>query len=157
MSKNRSKKVRVLFVDDKNDLASQIAEYYARQMFSDMYEVYSAGPEHDIIDCDLISVMYRAGEDIRHQISKDFGSADLPKDGEYDIVVYMQKSVFDRWSQKTHWKGKQIIQDMGSRADFKATDDVELDECLTEMVGRIKDWIKATMSDPDKLMALVVA
>ena len=55
MLNKREKKVRVLFVEQKNDYVSQIAEHFTNQLYSNTYEVYSAGPEKDIIDCEMIS------------------------------------------------------------------------------------------------------
>ena len=60
-------KTKVLFVDQKNDFVSQLAEHFAREMFPSLYETYSAGPEKDIVDCEMISVMYQNGEDIRRK------------------------------------------------------------------------------------------
>ena len=156
--KKTEKKTRVLFVDSANDLPSQIAEHYAQQMFGDRYEVYSAGPKKDIVDCDLISVMYCAGEDMRRQHSKKFDDTEaLPKDGQYDYVIFLQKPVFAVWATKTPWQGKQILADMGTREEFKCTDEVELAQCLTDMIDRVKAWISANMNDPAKLQALVTA
>ena len=70
--KKKENRVRVLFIDQKNDFASQMAEYFTTKFYSDRYEAFSAGPEPDIIDCELISAMYQNGEDMRRQVSKDF-------------------------------------------------------------------------------------
>ena len=56
--KKAEKKCSVLFVDSLNDLSSQLAEYYTRKFYPGLYDVYSAGPKHEIVDCDLLSVMY---------------------------------------------------------------------------------------------------
>ena len=66
-----AKKIRILFVDRQNNMSSQLAEFYTKQLYSDMYEVYSAGPQKDIIDCDMLSAMYRRGDDLRNMRSKD--------------------------------------------------------------------------------------
>ncbi|MDR3283038.1 MAG: hypothetical protein LBS92_05460 [Candidatus Methanoplasma sp.] len=152
------KKLRVLFVDDNNDLASQIAEYYTRKLYGGIYEAYSAGPAHDMVDCDLISVMYQEGEDMRRQTSKDFRDADtLPQDERYDFVVFLSRKAFDGWSSKTPWKGCQILKDMGSRSDFKATDDLELGRCYSEFAASVKKWVEDNVSDPEKLRSLISA
>ena len=79
--KKKENRVRVLFVDEKNDFASQMAEYFTMKFYPDQYEAFSAGPEPDIIDCELISAMYQTGEDMRRQVSKHFENEDyLPKD-----------------------------------------------------------------------------
>jgi protein-tyrosine-phosphatase len=65
-------KTRILFIDRKNDFVSQMAEHFAKNMFPSKYETYSAGPEKDIVDCEMISVLYQNGEDIRRNVSKEF-------------------------------------------------------------------------------------
>jgi Protein-tyrosine-phosphatase len=158
MFKKQEKKLRVLFVDEKNTLTSQLAEYFTRSYFGKIYEVYSAGPEHDIIDCEMISVMYQKGEDMRRQISKDFRNQDdLPADAVFDIVVYLREPVFKEWSGKTPWKGKQILFEMGTTADFNATDDLELANCYSELIERVRTWVKENMGDVEKLRSMVSA
>lgn len=152
------KKIRVLFVDSKNDLTSQLAEYFAKQMYSSIYEVYSAGPEHDIIDCDLLAVMYSKGEDLRNMRSKDFKDTKyLPEDAQYDLIVWTEKALFDELHDQSPWAGKQILAHMGSRSEFTCTDDAELAQCLAEMGDRVRAWVKENMADPEKLKALVSA
>jgi len=158
MFKKQEKKLRVLFVDEKNNLTSQLAEYFTKKMFDNLYEVYSAGPEHDIIDCEIISVMYQRGEDMRRQIAKDFRDQDnLPADAVFDIVIFLREPVFKEWSPKTPWKGIQILQEMGTTADFNATDDLELAECYSEMIDRVRAWVKDNMGDINKLRSMVSA
>jgi protein-tyrosine-phosphatase len=154
----KEKKVRVLFVDEKNDLTSQLAEYFTKEYFENKYEVYSAGPQHDLVDCELISVMYQRGEDMRRQVSKDFKDRDhLREDEDYDIVVFLRKNVFDEWSKRTPWQGKQILYEMGSTKDFTATDDFELGECYSQLIDRVSAWVKENMEDPKKLRSLISA
>jgi len=158
MFKKQAKKIRVLFVDEKNDTLSQLAEYFTNKLYGVDYEAYSAGPEHDLIDCDMISVMYRAGEDMRRQVSKDFKDRNFLRDDEdYDYVIYFSQSVFDAWSSRTPWKGKQMLVNLGSVKDFVATDDVELDQCYEKLIGCVSDWVKTNLEDPEKLGHLVSA
>ncbi|MCK9322678.1 MAG: hypothetical protein M0P07_01755 [Candidatus Methanomethylophilaceae archaeon] len=158
MFKKPVKKFRVLFVDEKNELTSQIAEYFTRSLFDDRYEVFSAGPAQDMVDCELVSVMYREGEDLRRQVSKDFKDVDhLPEDGQYDYIIFTRQSVFDEWAEKTPWKGKQIVHEMGCTKDFTATDDAELYDCYKEMMNRVREWVEKNMKDPEGLKALVSA
>ena len=156
--KKQEKKLRILFVDSKNDLSSQLAEHYARKMFSDRYEVYSAGPEHDIVDCDLLSVMYCAGEDLRDLVSKDFSDDRfLPRDEGFDFVVYTEKPVFDRLAKKSPWQGRPICAHMGTREEFTATDDAELADQLLAMADRVSKWVAENLADPEKLRSLISA
>ena len=158
MFKKKDTKLRVLFVDQKNDFVSQIAEYFANKLYPDVYEVYSAGPEKDFIDCELISAMYQNGEDLRRQVSKDFKDKDfLREDEEYDYVVFMEKSTFDEWASRTPWKGKQILAPMRTRQEYTATDDLELFQDYTRSMEEVRGWVKANMKDPETLKSLVSA
>jgi protein-tyrosine-phosphatase len=150
-------KVSVLFVDRKNDLQSQLAEYYTNKQFPGIYQAFSAGPEPDIIDCDMIITMYAESEDIRRQRSKGFDSEYLPADHGYDYIIYTRPDVFEELAGKTVWKGKQILADMGSKDDFAATDDKELSEDYMRMALRIREWVRENMEDPRKLKELVSA
>lgn len=156
--KESKPKVRILFVESKNDFASQMAEYFARQLYDDRYEVYSAGPEKDIVDCDMISAMYESGEDIRRQISKDFKDRDfLREDEDYDIVVYMDRPTFEEWSGRTPWKGRQLLADVRQRSDFTATDDAELFDEYVRCMNEMREWVRANLADPEKLRSMVTA
>ena len=156
--KNQSDKVRVLFIDQKNDYVSQVAEYFTKQMFEDLYDAYSAGPEKDFVDCELISSMYDAGEDMRRAVSKDFKDRDYLRDDEnYDYVVYLQQSTFDEWKDKTPWKGKQIIAPMRMRSEYTATDDLELYQDYIRTMEEVRDWVSENMKDPEHLKTLVSA
>ncbi|MBE6520998.1 MAG: hypothetical protein IKH39_01815 [Candidatus Methanomethylophilaceae archaeon] len=158
MFKKKDTKLRVLFVDQKNDFVSQIAEYFANKLYPDVYEVYSAGPEKDFIDCELISAMYQNGEDLRRQVSKDFKDKDfLREDEEYDYVVFLEKSTFDEWASKTPWKGKQILAPMRTRQEYTATDDLELFQDYIRSMEEVRGWVKANMKDPETLKSLVSA
>ena len=158
LGKKADKKVRILFLDRKNDYVSQLAEYFTNQFYEGMYEVYSAGFEHDIIDCDLISVMYQNGEDMRRQVAKDLKNDELlPKDDNYEYVVYLEKPIFDEYSKKSPWQGKQILAPMIAREDFTATDDAELYDDYVRVIEQVKAWVKENLADPKKLSELVSA
>ena len=146
-SKNKeAPKVRVMFVDQKNDYVSQVAEHFVRQMYEDIYDVYSAGPEKDFVDCELISSMYSAGEDMRTAVSKDFKDRDfLREDEDYDYVIFLQQSTFDEWKDRTPWKGKQIVAPMRMRSEYTATDDLELYEDYIRTMNEVRDWVVANM------------
>ncbi len=156
--KESKPKVRVLFIEEKNDFASQIAEYFTRQMFDRLYEVYSAGPVKDIVDCEMISSMYDRGEDLRRQVSKDFKDKDyLREDQDYDIVIYMDRPTFEEWAPKTPWQGKQFLAVVKQRSEFTATDDLELYHEYLDSMNEIKEWVQINMADPEKLKTMVVA
>lgn len=152
----KGKKVRVLFVEQKNDYVSQIAEHFTNQMYPDQYEVYSAGPEKDIIDCEMISSMYQCGEDLRRQVSKDFKDRDyLREDEEYDIVVFLEKATYDEWASKTLWQGRQVLVPMRMRSEFTATDDLELHNEYVAVMEQVRDWVKENLKDSEKLLSMV--
>jgi protein-tyrosine-phosphatase len=154
----RDRKARVLFIDEKNDLTSQLAEYFAREYFGDRYEVYSAGPKRDLVDCELISVMYQRGEDMRRQVSKDFKDRDrLREDEAYDIVVFLREKVFDEWAKRTPWQGKQILCEMGSTEDFSATDDMELAQCYSDLIDKVSAWVRENMEHEERLRSMISA
>jgi arsenate reductase len=158
MSGETGERLRVLFVDQKNDSVSQIAEHFTRQLYGDRYEVYSAGPEHDIVDCDLIIAMYRSGEDIRRHVSKDFKNLELLReDEEYDLVIYLAAATFDEWAARTPWQGRQVLADMGSVRDFEFTDEAELFDAYDKLTARVREWVVGNMGDPDRLRTLVRA
>ncbi len=157
MFKKRSvpKKTRLLFVDEKNDLQSNIAEYFVREMYGDLYEVSSAGPKSDCVDCELISVMYQLGYDIRTYTSMDFGNEDLPQ--EYDYVIFLEKSTYDRVKDDIPFDAPQILHDFGRKENFdKATDDLELYECIKQFIETVRSWCEETFDDPERLKTLVV-
>ncbi len=158
MFKKKSTKLRVLFIDQKNDFVSQMAEHFVNQLYPDDYEVYSAGPEKEFIDCEMISALYQNGEDLRRQVSKDFKDKDfLREDEDYDVVVFLEKATFDEWATRTPWQGKQILAPMRTRAEYTATDDLELYEEYIKSMEEVKSWIKSNMKDPEVLKSLVSA
>ncbi|MCL2295916.1 MAG: hypothetical protein FWC29_02400 [Methanomassiliicoccaceae archaeon] len=158
MFKKKEKKVRVLFIDEKNDLTSQLAEYFTRAQYGNKYDAYSAGPKRDLIDCELISIMYQRGDDMRRQVSKDFRDRERLRDDEdYDIVVFLRKNVFDEWAKRTPWQGRQILCDLGSAEDFAATDDLELGKCYSDLIDKVSAWVRENMEDPEKLRSMISA
>jgi len=81
------KKSKVLFVCIENSCRSQMAEGWARQIFGDKIEAYSAGSKPSgVINPDAIKVMGEIGIDISGQRSKGFN--DLPVK-EFDYVITM--------------------------------------------------------------------
>ena len=151
VSKN---KPRILFIDEKNDLQSQIAEYFVNEMYGNMYEAYSAGPEHDCIDCELISVMYQLEYDIRTHTSMDFKHEDLPDS--FDYMFFLEASAYDRVKDNLPWKCPYGLKDFGRKDNFAdATDDKELFECYKALIEKVRDWVSETFGDIEKVKALV--
>lgn len=148
-------KLKVMFVDEMNDLQSQVAEYFLNEMYGDMYEASSAGPKWDCIDCELISSMYQLGYDIRACSAKDFKAKKLPK--KIDYIVFLEKATYDRIKDIIPWESKQILKDFGRKTGFEAaTDDLELYHCYSAMIEEVRKWVEETFRDPANLESLVV-
>ena len=138
---SKGKGVRIILIDEKNDLQSQIAEYFAKQSCGGRYEVFSAGPSSDCVDCELISVMYQLGYDIRDYRSKDFNDEDLPK--EYDLAVFLEKDTYERVKDNMPWNCRTSLQDFGRKENFdEATDDLELYECYKALIEKVRTWVE---------------
>jgi Protein-tyrosine-phosphatase len=145
-----NEKIRILFVDETNELQSQIAEFFLKELYGDVYEVCSAGAHFDHMDCELISSMYQIGYDIRQYRAKDFRSKQILK--EYDYLVFLQRETYDRIKDIAPYDCKKVMgKDFGTRKDLKATDDKELFEAYTQLVAQIKDWVQETFKDPSAL------
>jgi protein-tyrosine-phosphatase len=153
ITKPDKNKTAILFVDEMNDLQSQIAEHFLSEFYGSIYEVRSAGPKSDHIDCELISVMYQNGYDMRRATSKSFDAKNMI---EYDYIVFLQKETYDRIREVIPFKGKHIMKDFGKREDFKATDDRELADCYANLTDSVKEWVRETFSSPDNLEKLVI-
>jgi len=147
-------KTSVLFIDEMNDLQSQIAEYFLIKFYGDMYEVRSAGPKQDCVDCELVSVMYQNGHDIRGAaVSKDFTTRIMI---DYDYIIFLQRSTYDDIHDRLTFPGKHILKDFGSRADFRATDDLELANCYAKLIEDVGAWVKETFASPEDLDKLAI-
>lgn len=150
-----SDKVKILLVDEFNDLQSQVAEYFINEMYGGIYDVHSAGPKFDCINCELVSVMYQIGYDIRAWRAKDFRDKKIP--AKLDYIVFMEKATYDRITKVIPWDAPQIMVDFGRNENFeKATDDVELLECYKEFIEKIRSWVEETFADPEKLKSMVI-
>lgn len=153
--KKNGNKLKVLFVDETNDLQSQIAEYFLREAYDGLYEVQSAGPRSDFIDCELISVMYQNGYDIRRCSSKAFNRKDIMQ--KVDYVVFLEKATYDRIKDDVPWEGPQLLKDFGRKENFEsATDDKELYDCYVRLIDSVKEWVLETFRDPEQLHSMAV-
>lgn len=147
-------KVKILLIDEFNDLQSQVAEYFIREMYGDLYDAYSAGPKFNCIDCELISVMQQSGYDIRSWRSKDFRFKGIP--GKLDYLVFLEKTTYDRIKDAIPWDAPAIAEDFGRKENFdQATDDRELAECYRKFIEKVRVWVEGTFKDPEKLSSMV--
>ena len=150
-----SERVKILLVDEFNDLQTQVAEFFIKEMYGDIYDVHSAGPKFDCVNCELVSAMYQIGYDIRTCRSKDFRDKKIP--GKLDYIIFLEKETYDRIKTVIPWDAPQILVDFGRKDNFeKATDDVELFECYKEFIERIRTWVGETFDDPEKLKSMVI-
>jgi len=84
MGKQRTSKIRVLFLCTGNSCRSQIAEGWARHLKSDVVEPYSAGIEIHGLNPNAVKVMAEAGVDISGHHSKHLNEL---KDIDFDYVI----------------------------------------------------------------------
>lgn len=146
-TKNR---IKVLLIDELNDLQSQIAEYFLSNIYGDKYRAYSAGPKSQYVDCELISVMYQLGYDIRAKKSKDFTHGEIPN--KLDYVIFLEEATYDKHSSSVPWDAPQIVVDFGRKNNFeKATNDIELFKYYRQFIERVKIWTENTFENIEKL------
>jgi len=142
-------RIKVLFIDEMNSLQSQIAEHFLNGMYGEKYAAYSAGAKFDVIDCELISVMYQNGHDIRSSRAKDFRSRQMPT--KFDRLVFLEKATHDRIKDIVPYDAPRYLKDFGNKGDMKATDDLELYNAYTELIERVREWVGETFADPERL------
>ncbi len=137
-----AKKRKVLFVDRRNDLQSQIAEFFLEQNHGEFFESYSAAGAYDIVDCELIGTMLSLGHDIRRHFSKHF---DAVAGMEFDYLVVLDDLDDDALARAPK-HDKLIKRPFSGRESFQATDDQELDECYRTLINDVQAWVEATFS-----------
>jgi len=142
------KRIKILFIDEMNSLQSQVAEHFLNEFYGNDYVAYSAGAKFDVIDCELISVMYQNGYDIRTSRAKDFRSKQMPL--KFDHLVFMEKATYDRIADIVPYDAPKSLKDFGSKGDLKATDDVVLYDAYTELINRVRNWVEETFADPER-------
>lgn len=77
-------KVKILFICTGNSCRSQMAEGWARHLFEEFVEVFSAGTENLRLNPRAVLVMAEAGVDISYHVSKAI--SELPET-EFDFVI----------------------------------------------------------------------
>jgi len=137
-------RTKILFIDEMNSLQSQIAEYFLNEMYGDKYVAYSAGAKFNCIDCELVSVMYQNGHDIRRARAKDFRSKQMPT--KFNKLYFLEQATYDRIKDIVPYDAEKTIVDFGNKGDFKATDDVELYEAYCELIERVRKWVSETFA-----------
>jgi protein-tyrosine-phosphatase len=146
-----SKKRKVLFVDWKNELQSQIAEKLLEKLHGDLFESYSAGPEYDYVDCDALVAMSSAGHDLRRHMSKNFQALEKMS---FDYIVIMDEASNEVPVERLPPHKKRIVHIVGGRECFQATDDQELFDCYASMIQDIGLWIDENFRSYESVDAL---
>jgi len=67
---NKRKRLKILFLCNRNSCRSQMAEGWTRKLKGDVFEAYSAGFESHGLDPRAVTVMFEAGVDISGYKSK---------------------------------------------------------------------------------------
>ncbi len=141
---NASKK-RVLILCTGNSCRSQMAEGIAKFLFSNQYEVFSAGTHPSHVNPYAIKVMKEIGIDISHNLSK---SLNIFTDQLFDYVMTVcgnadqRCPVFPGPSKRLHWAFEDPVHAAGSE-----------DEILVEF-RKVRDTIKRKF-EQDWLKTLV--
>ena len=146
-----SKKRSVLFVDWKNVLQSQIAEELLEKKQGEIFEAYSAGPNHDCVDCDALVAMMDAGHDIRRRFSKNFRALENMN---FDYVVIMDEASAEVPAEHLPPHGKRIVKIFGGRECFVANDDRELFDCYQALIDEIGAWLDVAFASHESADAL---
>jgi arsenate reductase len=92
MNKNRTEKLRVLFLCTGNSCRSQMAEGWAKKLKGNVIEPYSAGIETHGLNPNAVKVMAEAGVDISSHRSKHL---DEVKDIDFDYVVTVCDNAYE--------------------------------------------------------------
>lgn len=116
-------KKRVLILCTGNSCRSQMAEGIAQYLFSNQYEVFSAGTHPSHVNPYAIKVMQEIGIDISHKQSK---SLDIFIDQPFDYVMTVcgnadqRCPVFPGPSKRLHWAFEDPVHATGSEAAILA-------------------------------------
>ncbi|MCX7919285.1 MAG: arsenate reductase ArsC [bacterium] len=132
-------KKRVLFICTHNSARSQMAEGILRAVYSDRYEVYSAGTEPTAVNPYAIKVMAELGIDISNHRAK---SIDEFRECQFDYVV----TVCDSAKETCPYfpgAGKKLHQSFDDPSKFQGTED-EILAGFRRVRDEIKAWIEKT-------------
>ncbi|MFP4562116.1 MAG: arsenate reductase ArsC [Spirochaetia bacterium] len=129
-------KPRILFLCTGNSCRSQMAEGWAGELKSDIFEAYSAGIESHGLNPRAVRVMAEAGVDISEQTSKT--TAELPV-REFDYVVTVCSDADDNcpW-----FPAKTKIVHHGFDDPPRLTKDMQDEEKILAVYRRVRDEIR---------------
>ena len=128
-------KYKVAFVCTANSCRSQMAEGWAKNLSSDMFEVYSAGTQPAAeVNTNAVAVMKEAGIDISGQFPKTLD--DIPF--EMDILIKMGCDVVCPFVINRHEEDWELPDPVGYPIDeFRRVRDLIKNKVL-ELIDRVK-------------------
>lgn len=146
-------KKKILFLCYHNSARSQMAEGLMRDIYGDLYDVYSAGIESTAVDQRAFQAMEEAGIDISSQWSKTLQEY---RDFVFDVIV----TVCDRAKQacpvcntpevaainttRDQPKGKKLMhRTFKDPADASGSEEEQLD-VFRQVRDEIREWITVT-------------
>lgn len=138
------RKTKILFLCTGNSCRSQMAQGWARHLWSDRIEAYSAGIETHGLNAKAVAVMNQAGVDISGQRSKHL---DELKDVNFDYVITLCDHA-GRTCPVWPGRGKMIHKPFDDPAKAGGTEE----EILASFC-RTRDQIKAYIEGLPELLA----
>jgi arsenate reductase len=134
-------KIKVLFICTHNSARSQMAEGILKNLYSDRYEVYSAGTEPTSINPHAIKVMAEIGIDISSHRVK---SVEEFLGMNFDYIV----TVCDHAKETCPYfpgSGKKLHQCFSDPSQFTGTEN-DILTGFRRVRDEIKDWIENTFN-----------
>lgn len=138
---------RVLFVDDQNSSASQMAESIGNSLNQPAFVFSSAGLERKSVDPETMAFLRKKGLDVSRQSSKSLEQ--IPYLDQYQIIVALSKgaeSTFPPPPTKVvclDWSAVYPTLESGKREEAE----LDLDRAYRYLHDHIKDLVEAVLTD----------
>jgi len=146
MGKQRTSKIRVLFLCTGNSCRSQMAEGWARHLKSDVVEPYSAGIEIHGLNPNAVKVMAEAGVDISGHHSKHLNEF---KDIDFDYVITVCDNAHESCPM---FPRKTKVIHVGFDDPPRLAKEAKTEEETLNIYRRVRDEIKAFVEKlPDNI------
>lgn len=130
------KKTKVLFVCTQNSARSQMAEGLLRNMYGNIYDVYSAGTNPYQVNPYAVKVMEELGISMSSHRSKSVAEF---KNDQFDYVITVCDSA--RENCPYFAGGKKYLHHSFSDPALASGSDEEIMSTFREVRDEIKDWI----------------
>lgn len=139
---------RILFVDARNDCASQIAEAIGRKAFPNSGEYDSAGWDPAAgLDPALLGFMERKGHSLTAAVASSLATTTVHELNDYHVIVGLGGDAREHIDQ-TPFHTIVLRWDVGQcPEEFDAAADAQLDEIYKNLAGRIEDLMIALRGD----------